>query len=191
MLKDLLACLNHVDLPEENTLCISLSCELSELFCEQFTCSSSNPASSNAPSGLNSFSTKRGLHQNNKDLEEALHYAEQAYEAARELHHEAIPPLLMLCKINYLLGKENEFLRVNGILFSLIKFFHEGKTHPILIKVFELLGDIFQKAGYFPTSLSYFNEAYLLSKLHLGFTHPIGLRILRKISCSRIAVNDY
>ena len=79
----------------------------------------------------------------------------------------------MLCKVNYLLGKENEFLRVNGLLSGLIKFFYEGQAHPILIKVFEFLGDLFQKAGYFPTSLSYLNEAYLMSKLHLGFTHPL------------------
>ena len=142
---------------------------ISELYCQK------NELKNRTSESVSSFSTKKDSHISNKDLEDALNFAEQAYEAARESHQEAVDPLLLLCKVNYFLRNENEFLRVNEILHSLVKFFHEGRSHPILLKIFKSLGDLFYQAGFFQTVLSYFNEAYLLSKTHLGYSHKNGL----------------
>ena len=104
------------------------------------------------------------LKKNDPDsIKLAYMYAERAYNISSELHQESLHPLLLMIKIHY---EEKDFEKMkqkNEILMNLMLFYHGG-THPLMIKVFEELGDLHYQGGDIEEALNFYREASLVAK---------------------------
>jgi hypothetical protein len=76
-------------------------------------------------------------------------------------------------------------------MFDLVKF-HLGNNHPILIQIFEDIGDFFnQFHNEEAYTVNFYTQACLIAKMHLGTEHFIRLRLLKKLSSVKIQLDQH
>ena len=64
---------------------------------------------------------------------------------------------------------------------------HLGENHPILIRIFEEIGDFFnQFHNEEAYTVNFYTQACLIAKMHLGTAHFTRLRLLKKLSSVKI-----
>lgn len=77
---------------------------------------------------------------------------------------------------------------MNSIL-DLVKN-HLGQNHPILVQIFEEIGDYFnQFKNEEAYTVNFYTQASVIAKMHLGTEHFIRLRLLKKLSSVKILLD--
>ena len=104
-----------------------------------------------------------------------MEITEKALLKCRPLHAEAILPLTIQVKCCFKLELYDEMDLKMGQIFELVKF-HLGSNHPILIQIFEEIGDFFSE---FYNEEAYTINFYTQVSILLKSEHKINLYLTK------------
>lgn len=151
-----------------------------------------NTSFDNNRSNISSNSNKTQLSEECKShFLQAKEYASKAVTKCRPIHAEAIEPLLMQIKCCLKLELFEEMDEKMNSILDLVKN-HLGQNHPILVQIFEEIGDYFnQFKNEEAYTVNFYTQASVIAKMHLGTEHFIRLRLLKKLSSVKILLDQH